>query len=229
MNENTGSARLVINGGDSGAKNAFKMEVQNAGTTSLNKLAYNPVGVDANYEVLNGETAKDAVFRVNGVQINRSQNTVTDAISGVSLDLWKNTLIDPNDSNPFDLGSSKSIRLEIKRDSAGAATAVEGFVKAFNDFNKQVSDLTKFDPKTGKGATLQGDSAANSTLSQVRNMVTSAYDIDGEFNTMSSLGVSFSKEGTLSLNKTKFDAAIKRKTQMQWLSFLVLMIKPVVW
>jgi flagellar hook-associated protein 2 len=210
VNENTGSARLVINGGDSGAKNAFKLEVVGAGASDLSKLAYNPVGTDANFEVLNGETAKDAVFRVNGVQINRSQNTVSDAISGVTLDLWKNTLIDPNDSNPFDIGSSKSIRLEVKRDSAGASTAVEGFVKAFNDFNKQVVDLTKFDPVKGKGATLQGDSATTSALAQVRSFFTSSYDVKGDITSISALGVAFAKDGSLTFNKTKFDAAVKK-------------------
>ncbi|WP_373975199.1 flagellar filament capping protein FliD [Chitinibacter sp. SCUT-21] len=205
VQDTPGSARLVINAGDGGAKNAFKLSIVNGAGTQIDKLAYDPTNAsDPNFSVLNNEYARDAKFKLNGVEINRPTNSISDALKGVTIDLWKSSLSDPADLN----SQSKTVRLEVRRDSLGAEKAIEGFVKSYNELRNQVVELTKYDAKTGKGAILQGENSIQVVMNQLRQDITSNFP-DGTGQSFNSLGVSFDRYGAMIFAKEKFTAALK--------------------
>ena len=98
----------------------------------------------------------------------------------------------------------------IGRDSTAGQTAAQGFVKAYNDLNTLLHDLTRFDAeKDGSGA-LVGDSAARTIQSQLRNALSSAL-AGGNGNTLrvlSQVGMSFQKDGSLALDAGKLSQAL---------------------
>jgi flagellar hook-associated protein 2 len=97
----------------------------------------------------------------------------------------------------------------IWRDPAAAQTAVQAFVKAHNDLNTLLRDLTRSDAE-GKSGVLVGDSAARTIQSQVRATLSSAL-AGGNGSTLrvlSQVGVSFQKDGSLALDTSKLTQAL---------------------
>ena len=137
-------------------------------------------------EVVSGS---DARLRVDGVVLTRNSNTVSDAISGVTLNLTR-----------AELGNTTT--LSVSRDTSAAVANAQVFVKAYNDLISFVSSATA----TG------GDLANNGSLRSSAQSITKALltDITGSSFTRPTLvGMSLDKTGTLTLDTTKFTAALQ--------------------
>lgn len=187
---NNGTVKqLVLTGKSTGAAEAFKL----GGTVGL---SYNPeVSGTASDPAYRVQAAQDAQLKVDGIAISRSSNTVTDAIEGVTLTLTKENA-----------GVASS--LTVASDRSGARSAVDAFVKAFNDVNKTIKDLTAFNPETRRASTLTGDSTARSVQGQVRSLVGGALTGLGVTSRLSEIGISFKSDGTLAVDSSKLDAAL---------------------
>lgn len=203
---NDGSGyKLVVGSNDSGAANSLKITVSDSSDASntddagLSQLAYNPAGSAGNGKNL-AETvaAQNALLKVDGIDnISKASNTVTDVIQGVTLNLLK----------PSAAGVSTA--LTVARDTASVRSAVEGFVKAHNDLNKVVKELTGYNAETRQGAILQGDSSTRSVANQVRQALTSTLKgLTGSHTALWQIGVSFQTDGTLALDGTKLQSAM---------------------
>jgi len=193
---------------DSGTANALKISVSgdadgiNTDTTGLSQLAYDKAG-PAN--MTQSAAAADAVLFVDGIKVTKSLNTITDAISGVTLNLLKATpLIDPN-TTPL-----TSQTLTVSRDYSGVQTAVEGFVKAYNDAATMLADLLSYDPATKKAGALQSEGTVRSIQNQLRNAMTNLITgLPGGLSSLSDVGVAFQSDGSLKLNSVTLQSALK--------------------
>jgi flagellar hook-associated protein 2 len=203
---NDGSSnRLVLTAKDAGAANSIRITVNDddgvhGDAAGLSQLAFDPTAAAGNGKNLTqAQAAQDAKLQIDGIAISKSSNTITDAIEGVTLNLLK--------SNP-----DSTTTLNVTRDGAGIKTSVEAFVKAFNTVNQTLSDLSSYNAGNKKGAILQGDSAALSIQRWLRSTVTAATgstsEQAGSLTSLSQIGVSFQKDGTLAVDATKLQAAI---------------------
>lgn len=202
---NDGSAttpyKLIVTSNDTGAANAVKITVSgdSVGTSvdddGLSQLAYDPAGTLGNGKNLTQTaTAQNATLKVDGVDISKTTNTVTDVIQGVTLNLVK---------------TGAATTLTVARDTASVKTSVEAFVKAYNDINKTVQDLTAYNATTKQGAILQGDASALSLVSQIRRSLNAPVTaLSGSYTLLSQIGVSFQNDGTLALDGAKLQTAI---------------------
>lgn len=137
--------------------------------------------------------ARDATLIVNGVAVTSASNTVSGVIPGVTLNLL----------------NSGSTTLTVARDSATVQSAVSTFVQAYNDVNKTISSLTAYDASTKRGGPLLGDSAAQGLQAQIRAVLGRALSGTGSsFTTLSQAGVSFQKDGSLTVDSTKLAGVI---------------------
>lgn len=203
---NDGSGyRLVVTGNDSGVDNSIRIVVDEDGTAGDNKdtkglsqLAFDPAaapGAGKNLTVM--EEAKSAFFKIDGIGITKSANVVTDAIQGVTLSLLKT-----NDGTPT--------TLSVARDTSDVRSSVEGFVKAYNELAKTVKELGGYDKDTKKAGVLLGDSALRSIQEQLRTTIGQQLGTaDGSrLNSLSDIGISFQRDGTLALNAAKFNGVL---------------------
>ena len=192
VNDGSGTPyRLALSSDNNGASNSMKITVTGDATVS-SLLAHDPAGTQNLSETV---TAQNANFKVNGVSVSKPSNTVSDVIQGVTLTLSKTT--------------TSPATLTVARDTASISSAISGFVKAYNDLASTLKNISAYDPATQKGAILQGDSTVRSLQSQLRNMLsTSVTGTAGTLTTLSDVGVSFQKDGTLALNQSKLDSAI---------------------
>lgn len=136
---------------------------------------------------------KDAALTVNGVAIKSASNTVTTVIPGVTLNLNK----------------SGDSTLTVTRDSASLQASVTSFVNAYNNVNSTLGTLTGYNAATKQGGPLLGDSAAQKLQVQVRSILSRAVaGTGGSLTTLSQIGVSFQKDGSLAVDSTKLTHAI---------------------
>lgn len=178
--------RLAIASNDTGAANSLKITASgDAAIESL--LAYDAT---ATQNLKQSQIAQNAAISIDGVNIASASNAVADAIPGVTLNLAKPT------------AAADSVSVAVQGDTSSLTSALGALVKAYNDTNKAIAG------STAKGALLQGDSALLGTQRQVVAILGSVQRSGGAYTTLSSLGVSFSKDGTLAFDLAKANGAL---------------------
>lgn len=194
--------RLVITSKDSGAANSIKISVNdsdgnNLDTTGLSQFAYDPTlaaGAGKNLSEL--QTAKSAIVDIDGVTVTKPSNTVTDALEGLTVNLLK---IQPG----------TTVNLTVSRDQTTVEKSITDFVKAFNDINTSLRNLTKYDPTGQANGVLLSDATVRSISTQIKATLSGALSSNGTISSLNQIGVSFQKDGSLTLDSTKLKAAIQ--------------------
>lgn len=182
--------RLTLSSNATGLSNT--MQIAATGDAALsNLLNYDPNGV---MNMTQTATAQNAALIVDGVAVSKASNTISDVISGVTLNLLKPTT------------GQESV--EIKRDTAALQTAVENFAKTYSDLNKTITDLTAYNATTRKAAALQGDSVIRNIQAQLRTIMSTPVATGGTLTTLSQIGVSTQKDGSVTVDTTKLTNAI---------------------
>ncbi|HJV73627.1 MAG TPA: flagellar filament capping protein FliD [Noviherbaspirillum sp.] len=182
---------LVIKSNKTGATSSMKIGV--SGDAALaNLLAYDPAGTQ---NLTQSIAAQSATLSVNGIAVNSATNTVTGAIEGVTLNLSK-------------VGSSN---LNIAQNTAAVTSAVNAFVKAYNDLNSTIKKTTGYDEATKQAGILLGDSSVRNMQAQLRKMMASPItDAAGSLTTMSQVGISIDKNGSMSVDSGKLSTAMSK-------------------
>lgn len=201
INDGTGY-RLMVSSADSGAANALRIAVDDDDGADTDASGLSQLVFDGRTSGVKNLTqtvaAQNAELTIDGIAISKASNTITDAIEGVTLNLAKG-------------GSST---LTVSRDSADVISAVQSFVNAYNDANKVMKDLSAYDASTKQSGALQGDSSVRSIQSQLRGVLNSALThAGGGLTTLSDIGVSFQKDGTLALDSSKLQKVIDDNTK----------------
>ncbi|MEQ1517757.1 MAG: flagellar filament capping protein FliD [Usitatibacteraceae bacterium] len=185
----TGGARLVISGTETGAKNAIKID-----SPAIGALAFNPttVGVQA---VARLQSAQDAKISIDNLNVVSSTNQVTGAIDGLTLNLLK--------AKP-----GEKTTIDVTRDGASVKRVLGEFVNSYNALNAMARSYTKYDAATKVKGALQGEVTAVSVINQLRTTITSV--IPGgvnDFTRLSDIGIALQADGSLTLDDAKFTAA----------------------
>ncbi len=183
--------RLAFSSDNPGVSNSLKISVSgDAAVGSL--LAHDPAGTQNLSETM---TAQNANFKVNGVAVTKTSNTVSDVLQGVTLNLNKVT--------------SSPATLTVTRDTASVGNSISGFVTAYNDLASTLKNVSAYDAVSQKGAILQGDATVRSLQTQLRGILgTSVAGTPGNLTTLSSIGVAFQKDGSLALDQTRLNDAL---------------------
>jgi flagellar hook-associated protein 2 len=176
--------RLVLESLSSGASNTISV----AGSTGLS--AFDTVNLAP------ARAAQDAKFTLNGISVQRSTNAVSDALTGVTLNLTK-------------ISSGTPTTLTVGTDSSILVTAAQKFVTAFNAVNASIRSLTAYDATTKVAGTLNGDSATGSVQDQLRRALNStpASLKGGADEQLSKLGIGTATDGSLTIDATKLQKA----------------------
>lgn len=191
VNDGSGTPyRLTLSSNATGLSNSMQISV--TGDTALSDLLnYDPNGA---MNMTQTAAALDASLIIDGISVSKTSNTVSDVIDGVTLSLLKET--------------TTAETIEVKRDTAALKTAVEGFAKAYSDLNKTITDLTAYNTTTRKAAALQGDSVIRGIQVQLRSIMSSSVATGGTLTTLSQIGLSSKKDGSLTVDSTKLTAAL---------------------
>ncbi|HZW20784.1 flagellar filament capping protein FliD [Noviherbaspirillum sp.] len=188
----TSPYRLVLTEQSTGKTNSMKISVAEGGGLG-NLLNHDPGGTQALTETM---TAQNAEFKVDGLAISKPTNVVSDAIPGVTLTLAKTNA-----------GSPTSIT--VTRDTAAVTTAVTQFVTAYNQINQTLTNLSSYNTTTKVAGVLNGDATVRTIQTQIRGLLSAQVEGGGAFSTLSQVGVSLQKDGTLAVDNDKLKKAME--------------------
>ena len=180
---NDGSGyRITFTSTETGAASGIQITADAA----LSALSFNTTESD----LTQSRAGQNAAIKVNGLDISSASNTVTDVISGVTLNLSKS-----------DSGVSKT--LTIAHDTASLKNAVSNFV---DDYNAMKNVLDEFG---GENGDLNGDSMVRGLKSQLRSLTSMPVSqLSGAYTSLTSVGIEFDSSGNLTLNEDALDAVM---------------------
>lgn len=180
--------RLVLTSETPGLANSMKIGVSGDATIA-GLLSHDPAGTQSLQQTV---TAQNTEMTVDGVLVSKAGTTVTDVIPGVTLSALK----------------TGTASITVARDTASVKSAVESFVKAYNDADKTLKDASAYNATTKESAILQGDGTVRMIRNQLRNILNQALPGSSSLTTLSQVGISFQKDGTLALDSAKLQTAI---------------------
>ena len=192
--------RLLLTSESTGAKNSMQITVTSDGdgndndNSGLSQLAFN---ASAQTSVTQTVAAQDAALSINGLDITRETNTVSGAISGVTLDLLK-----------AEVGSL--VKFSVSENTQPAKNSINEFVTSYNDLVTNMNALTAYDAETGSAGVLIGDFTVRSLSTQLRSVISDTVSqLSGDLRSLADLGITTnSSTGTLDIDETILDDAL---------------------
>lgn len=195
----TNPQKLVISANDTGKGKDGATQFALAQTSGTNALGISSAtlvggnladtdGTKANIE------AKNALFSVNGIDLERKTNVVTDAVEGLSLNL----------KSGGQTAASTPTILTVTTDKSAITSAMNDMVGKFNAVLKTIKD------NSGSGKPLSGELNVRNLLEIQRSNLTGATNATGAFKSGAEVGLKTNRDGTLSLDATAFQAALDK-------------------
>ena len=219
----TDGAHLVLRSSSTGVSNGINVSI--SGTASgdtLNNLAVTSGTASApasssetagNYTgsvttVASGNwtqsvAGEDANFSIAGTPGTSASNTITTALSGVSMTL-----------DSTSVGTTQT--LTVAPDTTGQATAINAFVTAYNNYMSTVQSLTSFDSTQAvgsQGGALLGDSMMNTIRNTLSSAISGAVGAGSSAVNLASIGITLQPDGTLKTDSDALTAALSSDPQ----------------
>jgi len=191
VNDGSGTPfRLKLTSTTTGEESA--MQISATGDAALqNLVGYNPAGAQSMKQTTVGQ---DALLTVDDIAVRSPTNDVKEAIEGTTLNLT----------------SVGTTSLKLTTDTSSISSAVNAFVKAYNTLLSTSNSLSSYDVDNKKAQPLTGDQTLRSMMTRVRQTLTAPQASGGNspLNTLTEIGVSFQKDGTLAVDQDKLNAAM---------------------
>ncbi len=206
-----GSSRLVLSSNTTGAgkdiyvQASAGLEAFRIGNFADNAPTSSPTGaltaLDGNNAASSGyiSQAQDAEFTIDGLSLRSASNTVSNAISEVTLNLVS--------AEP-----GKKFKVTVEQDTATVKGNIKKFVDAYNKLIGVTKSLTAVtsvgEDKAPVTGALVGDATVRSLVSTVRNELVSPSGQKDGISILSDLGITTQKDGTLKIDDTKLDKVL---------------------
>ena len=194
---NTGSSttpayRLFLTATTSGASNGVTIVAD--GTTLDFTNGSGTGGVDTL------QAAQDAIAilgdpLLNPVTVQRSSNTITDAIPGVTFALLKTT-------------GASTVSVNVARDNGVVKENIKKFAAAYNDIVKFVNERTTYDVATKKGALFFTEPTAKGFLSQLRQALSAPVSGLTTYSSVGEIGFKTERDGVITVDDAKLASVL---------------------
>jgi flagellar hook-associated protein 2 len=181
--------QLVLSSEDTGADNKIIITRDNT------NLALPVNDTDLTSE-LHLQAPQDAEIILDGLTVVRSTNEVADLMPGVGLSLHK---ADPD----------TTVTVQINSDRESIVESIEKMVESYNDVISFIDSRSNYDAAKHKGDPLYAEGTVRSIERRLSRVVSVGIEgLPPEMKALSQIGVSTSRDGTLSLNLGKLQAAL---------------------
>jgi flagellar hook-associated protein 2 len=145
-------------------------------------------------EFTQAEQGTNASLTVDGISISSASNTVTGAVSGLTINL-------------AGADANTTVTLTATPDTSTISSAINQFVTDYNTLIGEVNDQFTY------SSTSEPPLAGDSTLEMLQNYLLGAGSYsasgNGSISTLGSLGISMNNDGTLTVDGTTLDDAIQ--------------------
>ena len=173
---------------------------EGGGALALGSVTRTTTGTDARSSEL--QAGQDAQFRINGIELSRANNTITDAVEGVTLNLLE-----------AEQGELVNITID-KDDTSDLRDNIRSFVDQFNTAMDLIDEQFAYDEATQKAGPMAGDSTVLSLQTRLRSVVTSQVDgLDDSFNALVLVGINFDRTGRLQIDEDRLTEVLNENLE----------------
>ena len=148
--------------------------------------------------------ARSAKLSIDGLQLERKSNTITDALEGVTLNL-------ASVQSAADIADGKTVAVTVGTDKGSVKTNLQKFVDAYNSLMTTAGSLTAVAEVQGSTTPavgpLVGDSTVRNLLAGLRSELVEMTSGTG-IKALADLGVTTGKDGTLSIDDAKLTKSL---------------------
>lgn len=187
----TNPYKLVIKSNEVGASNAITFS--STSTSALKNL-----GLDATtLAIPNGnhlQSATDASFSYNGVNISRSTNTISDLINGVTITL-----------NEKQTDAATLSNISVKQDLSAVKDNLTSLVSKYNELMSNLKITTKYDNDTKVAGIFQGTSQVKSLSTSINRQLLATDELG---RSIVDYGISLDSAGVLKFDSSVYDAKV---------------------
>ncbi|MBH0194031.1 MAG: flagellar filament capping protein FliD [Nitrospira sp.] len=146
------------------------------------------------------QAAQDAIIVVGDptltpLTFQRSSNTITDAIAGVTLTLSRTT-------------GTGTVAVNVSRDAGAVKTNIKALATAYNEVVKFINERNTYDIATKEGGIFFNEPTVRTVLSQLRTALSSAVPGLTTYTTVGQVGFKTERDGTATIDEAKLDAAL---------------------
>lgn len=191
VSDKSGS-RLVLKGA-TGQDNAFTLTAGASADTDLQRFTFDGTTGGMTKTL----SAQDAKISVDKIDMQFASNTVTTAIPYLSLELNK-------------AAPGTTVTIATDQPTSSMSDLVSQIVDAFNTLKSALNTSMRTSDGTAGSSSglLSNDAGARTMSNSLSQLVTTVLNPDGKYQTLSSIGVSTNRDGTLALDTTKLQAAL---------------------
>lgn len=141
--------------------------------------------------------AHDAKIKLDGFEVEVSENSAKDLIPGVTIDLKKSS---PGEEFP----------LKISEDVGSISVKIEKIVNSINEILKFISEQNNVDESTDTTKTLGGDILLHTISNGLQNAIFKHVKTSMGTRRLGDIGILFQRDGTLGLDKNKLESTLSK-------------------
>jgi len=145
----------------------------------------------------------NSIVKIDGLTYYRNENKISDAISGLTIDLVAVT--------------SSTQTINVENDSESVKSDVQLFMDSFNESIAYLKEKSQINPDTLKRGELSGDYSYKALLSDLKGIPLGsiASPSSSEYNSLYSIGIGFNDNGEMVFtDEDKFTQALNTGTQL---------------
>jgi flagellar hook-associated protein 2 len=189
-----GGGRLVLQSSATGSSKAFTV----TGTGGLARFSYSPSSSAGGGSFTSTSTAHNASLKINGVPVSQSTNTVSSAVSGLTIDLT----------------AAGDVSIKVSNSTNGLTSAFSSVASTLNAAIAGITSEIKYTPAT-KSASASGSTTAtagpligNFTATNLESqLLTAVSGAEASGISANSIGLTVSSAGTVSFTSSTFQTA----------------------
>ena len=188
--KNAGVSASIVNTGV--GDESYKLVITGNSTGASKNIIITQDDTVFNNSYTTVQPAQNAVLKINGVEIQRDSNTISDAVKGVTFSLLKT---DPDYGAP----NASPVTVTVSRDTAIIKNKINIFVAQYNNFVSQAKSLS------AKGQALSFDTGIDMIINSLRGITLNRYNDQMLVN----FGLSHDKSGVLQVNDSQLAKALE--------------------
>lgn len=189
--EGLGVTAAVVRTGTSTYRLALTSDLSGtANTFSITNALTGGAGITFGPNVVN---ASDAAITINNIAATSSSNVFDGVLPGVTLTVHR---ADP----------ATTVGIDVAPDSTAFADKVEAFVASYNDMMGFL-EAQRIAAGTGDNRSIGGDPMLRQLRGNLRSALLGAHGL-GAYAHLAEVGIEFTRDGKLTLDRTTFDAAL---------------------
>ncbi|MCX6374921.1 MAG: flagellar filament capping protein FliD, partial [Armatimonadetes bacterium] len=189
INDGSGTApyRLIITSNTGGAAGQITLNADGLSGGTTPTFSTMQAAQDASLTLGEGAGA---------ITITKGSNTITDLISGVTLNLKS-------------ADANTTVTVEIKSNTSAAKQAVKDFVEQYNNLIDYIGPQFQYNATTNTAGTLFADSRLRSILSDLRSKISNPISgLSQTIKVMSQIGITSTTNDKLQIDETQLDNAL---------------------